>query len=128
MSNLGPGEVLEHFAGDLSTAIDQVAKTEMIHMGAAQAANTAAEFSADTEMIAKTAGSELSALRTTVISAIESAGEDIDGRDVLEATMSAKGRSEQEIEDYFSHIDRIEEDKQPIVIICAAEAQVGIGS
>ncbi len=126
MSDLEPADVFERFAGDLKVAADQVVKTEALEAEAIAAESSAATFLDDAKAASGAAFAELSGLRRTVISAIEATSEDPEDRDALETIMLVRGVPADDIETYFSHVDRLETEQHPIAVITTTEGSLGM--
>ncbi|HEX5797098.1 MAG TPA: hypothetical protein VFX86_01765 [Candidatus Saccharimonadales bacterium] len=121
MGDLGPGEARERFGTDLAMAQLRVTAAETVKEQAEMSYQAASGFLADAEATVDSATSDLAQVRTTVLSAVETAGEDALDRETLREIMAVRGRSADEIKDYFSHVDKIADGPQPIIIISSAD-------
>lgn len=117
MAGPTPGEVYEKFADSLAEAETQAAGYNVAADHASSMVTAAMFFDAEIREKLSEADGNLNGHRNFVISAIEAAGSDIEARDIVEATMRVRGRSTEEIETFFEHIDRIEATDQPVAVI-----------
>ncbi|HEX5798158.1 MAG TPA: hypothetical protein VFX79_02280 [Candidatus Saccharimonadales bacterium] len=117
MADLGPGEVMERFRGDLQQATQRVERSEAAKSEAEKAAADASgAATAASSGVTEAKGAQHKTERV-VISALESLGVDPGDKELCAALMEVRGKSETEIQDYFAHLQRLGESGQPFVVI-----------
>lgn len=125
MAELTPTDVFERFSGDLEAAARQVVQSGEAEAKAQTAGEQAIIALEDAQMVHEVADARLSSLRNTVIGAVESTTEDPSDRSALGAIMMIRGSSVEEVDSYFTHLDRLQSEEQPIAIVAGATALSG---
>lgn len=120
MADMGPGEVMEHFRGDLLKAETKVGQSEAVEADAAKAVESASQTFEHASRRAADAIGVRESKRNVVIAALEALDVDPGDQELCSALMQVKGKSDEEIRDYFAHQDRLREREQPIVIVRGA--------
>lgn len=114
--SISPYEALEQFGERLSQARNNLQSCEVLEAETSEAVDQAQGKFIKASEATGVASSELDNVQSVAIAAIEATGAE-DDRDVATAVMLAKGKTKKEAKNYFEHLDRIEENEQPIVIV-----------
>lgn len=125
---MGPGEALERFSTDLALARTREAAAEVVTGDAEQSAAEAQDFLDGARSALRNASSDREHLEDTAVSAIEAAASSgfYAVGQLEEAILAARGKSEEEIEEYFKHFERINEEEQPVIVIAGSAEDLGV--
>lgn len=117
MTQMGPGEVFEKFSGDLEDARLRRDGLRIATEGALSMAESAMQFADGVKSEFDEAEQGFDSLSSTVVGGIEATEAHPNDPDKLAAIMQVRGRTSEETASYFGHIDKINSDKQPVVVI-----------
>lgn len=126
MADLRAGEVLERFRDDLLKVDTRVGQCEAVETEATKLAGT---YSASRDHArARLAGAydDRSETRDTLIAILEAVQGDPEDRETIAAILEVKGRSKEEAEGHLAHLDRLDEESQPVAIV-VNENLTGVG-